>query len=210
VDIYAPQGYGYLGDTLSNEELAPIKKEIDNIFLNKVNAKPMNDKLVGHIRKEYALTESHDWIEQVVIKRAIKYEEYFGYLDNNNTLTDSLPLKLSGAWVNFQNKHEFNPLHNHSGIFSFVIWIKIPYTQDSELKFSPGVNSTDNMSGKFQLVYNNPLGGITLDSCGDLMQEGNIILFPACMHHCVYPFYSSDEYRISVAGNFALDSKSSK
>ena len=32
--------------------------------------------------------------------------------------------------------------------------------------------------------------------------EGSAFLFPSRMNHCVYPFYTSDDYRISIAGNY--------
>ena len=35
--------------------------------------------------------------------------------------------------------------------------------------------------------------------------EGYMIMFPANLQHCVYPFYTSDETRISFAGNISLD-----
>jgi hypothetical protein len=31
--------------------------------------------------------------------------------------------------------------------------------------------------------------------------ENTLLLFPAKLTHAVYPFYSSDDYRISVSGN---------
>ena len=31
--------------------------------------------------------------------------------------------------------------------------------------------------------------------------EGKMALFPASLNHQVYPFYTSDEYRISISGN---------
>ena len=34
---------------------------------------------------------------------------------------------LTGLWVNFQKKGEFQPIHNHYGLMSFVIWMDIPY-----------------------------------------------------------------------------------
>ena len=34
-----------------------------------------------------------------------------------------------------------------------------------------------------------------------------MIIFPACVNHGVYPFYTSDDYRVSVAGNFKFDIK---
>ena len=33
--------------------------------------------------------------------------------------------------------------------------------------------------------------------------EGYMILFPARLRHCVYPFYETNEPRISIAGNLS-------
>lgn len=35
----------------------------------------------------------------------------------------------------------------------------------------------------------------------DKLYEGQIFLFPSCLQHMVYPFTSSDDYRISISGN---------
>jgi len=202
---YTPGGYGYVVDQLSAAELFSIKKEISSIQKDFVGT-PANDGLVGNIRREFMLEKSHSDIENIVIQRLAKYEEEYSYMQKVNSNSMSHPLRLDSAWVNFQEKYEFNPVHNHSGVFSFVIWIKIPYTEKSEYYASPGKDSKGNMSGKFQLLYSNPLGQITLTTLDEHMKEGNLLIFPAEMYHVVYPFYSSDEYRISVAGNFNLDS----
>ena len=31
-------------------------------------------------------------------------------------------LRLESIWINFQNKHDFNPPHNHTGLLSFIIF----------------------------------------------------------------------------------------
>jgi hypothetical protein len=31
--------------------------------------------------------------------------------------------------------------------------------------------------------------------------EGKMALFPADLNHIVYPFYTSEDYRISISGN---------
>ena len=36
--------------------------------------------------------------------------------------------------------------------------------------------------------------------------EGTILLFPSDINHIVYPHYSTEDYRISVAGDIVLDS----
>ena len=37
--------------------------------------------------------------------------------------------------------------------------------------------------------------------------EGTIILFPSALNHIVYPHHSTDEYRISIAGDISVDSQ---
>ena len=209
MEIYTPRGFGYIIDQLSLAEMFPIKDEISNIQI-KFDGIKANKGLVGNIKKEFELLKSFDHIEELVLQRIAKYENTFSYMQKMNSNTKSHPLILDSVWVNFQEKYEFNPVHNHTGVFSFVIWIKIPYTNESEYEASPGKESAGNMSGKFQLMYTNSLGQITLTSLDDEMVEGNMLIFPAEMYHTVYPFYSSDDYRISVSGNFKLDSTRSK
>jgi hypothetical protein len=38
----------------------------------------------------------------------------------------------------------------------------------------------------------------------DKKYEGKICIFPSYLHHSVFPFYSSDKYRISIAGNLKV------
>ena len=40
--------------------------------------------------------------------------------------------------------------------------------------------------------------------------EGKMLFFSSKYHHCVYPFYLSDEERISVSGNIGLKLKKYK
>ena len=113
--------------------------------------------------------------------------------------------KNLSSWVNYQKKYEVNPLHNHSGMLSYVMWINIPYNLDDELKLDHVKNSSSRKGATaFTFVY--------MDVQGTLRQqpfqltkenEGDFIIFPAHVHHMVMPFYTSDDYRISIAGNIA-------
>ena len=40
----------------------------------------------------------------------------------------------------------------------------------------------------------------------DSQYENTICVFPSILNHAVFPFYTSDEYRISVSGNIYLKS----
>jgi hypothetical protein len=100
---------------------------------------------------------------------------------------------LGNMWVNFQKKGEFQPLHTHEGVFSFVIWMEIPYHHEDEsnLQFADG-ESREVSSHIIEL------------SPG---MNGVCCFFPSDLSHQVYPFYTSDKDRISISGNIFYQSK---
>ena len=96
-----------------------------------------------------------------------------------------------GPWVNFQKKGEFNPLHNHNGLISAVVFIKIPDELDEERK---KCNFNSKASGCLEFVYNNE--HIIVNP-----REAMMYLFPSYLNHVVYP-YHSDVERVSMSFNF--------
>ena len=105
-------------------------------------------------------------------------------------------------WVNYQYQTEFNPEHAHAGITSFVIWMKIPTKSEDQhnLPFHSKAASD------FQFTYTNILGSVTeLPIYMDPEMEGFMMVFPSTLHHQVYPFYGTDEARVSIAGNILMD-----
>tara|TARA_B100000214_G_scaffold201468_1_gene145960 strand:+ start:689 stop:1351 length:663 start_codon:yes stop_codon:yes gene_type:complete len=109
-------------------------------------------------------------------------------------------------WVNFQNQTEFNPSHRHSGILSFVIFMKIPtdWREQHELPFSS--HSAGPAASDFCFAYSNILGEtgeypIFLDK--DM--QGTMIVFPSTLRHQVYPYYNCDDERITISGNMLWD-----
>jgi hypothetical protein len=193
---------GFLKVSLSDAQVDPIRKEIQKIEKNFQSAVTANSFLVGNIQKEYRIIENQKYLEDLLKDYVLEYENNFKYLRHCDLLSDDRPLTLNHAWVNFQEKHEFNPTHDHSGLFSFVIWIKIPYSISNERKYSPGSQSRSPVSGHFCFYYTNSLGKICqYDIPADQEFENTLLLFPAKMQHGVYPFYTSNEYRISVSGN---------
>jgi hypothetical protein len=177
------------------DEISKIEKDFDA-------AKDASYKLVGHIEKQYELSENCViQLESLLMPLIERYSEYKNILTNKYNVTiKPLPLCLPDAWVNFQKKYEYNPVHNHGGIFSFVIWLKVPYNREDEDKIGT-------CNGKFELFYQDTMGGLSAVTLPiDKSFENTMLLFPAQMHHCVYPFYTSDDYRVSIAGNFYLKS----
>jgi len=191
--------FGFTKHQFKIDELIPLKEEILYIEKNFDAAVPYNSGLLGNIRREYALQTSVKYLESLVLPYANGYIQHF----YKNKMQGNSKLFLKSAWVNFQKKYEFNPMHMHSGLLSFVLWIKIPYDMKTELQLSPGVNAAENMAGSFNFIYTDTMGGINTHKIeADKSMENTLIIFPAEMRHCVYPFYSSDEHRISVSGNF--------
>jgi hypothetical protein len=126
-------------------------------------------------------------------------------LRNNKELAP----RLNGLWVNFQKKCEFQPPHNHDGMFSFVIWMDIPYDYEDEEKLhltrpSKGVMSP---TGNFSFMYSEgncrSVSEYTIPMSPSM--NGYCCVFPSDLCHQVYPFYTSDKERISISGNIVWD-----
>jgi len=113
-------------------------------------------------------------------------------------------LFLEKFWANYQYKHEFNPAHDHSGAFSFVIWMKIPYNVEEQRKekFLDGIDEGFKRVGDFYFQFINMFGRITETIYPmDPNMEGTMLFFPSKLRHGVTPFYSCDEKRVSLSGN---------
>lgn len=154
-----------------------------------------------HIEKEYYLPITSN-LKLMVESMSFQYEKIFG-VDNTNGSTDMLPKKrgyeVKQLWVNYSKKHEFVPVHWHSGVYSFVIWVNVPYIISEEQQ---RYENTNNEVGVFYFRYNTAIGGSSVISIpADKTWEWKLIFFPAKLDHGVNPFYTSDEYRVSIAGN---------
>jgi hypothetical protein len=128
-----------------------------------------------------------------------KYEKKYNYIKNFKVLNKEAPLIFKKPWINIQKKGEFIPSHIHDGVFSYSIWIQIPNLKK---------NSNNESAGCFEIQYQNILGArfnhlITLNK----NSEGEFVLFPSMLSHCVYPFFDTDELRISISGNICFDNK---
>ena len=111
---------------------------------------------------------------------------------------------LESIWVNFQKKGEFQPLHSHSGIFSFVIWMDIPYHHEDEAKLAFSRSSSPGSTGgNFSFAMTSEVSRSVAEYFIKLSPEKNgyCCLFPSDLSHQVYPFYTSDKDRISISGN---------
>ena len=184
-----------------NQEIVDIHTASETGTLDKNGIVKMNPSLAGQITKEYQITKSLPLLNPFLEEMGRAYQKKWNYYPKENPNKNNL--KVESVWVNMQKKLEVNPLHNHDGTLSFVAWLYVPFKLEDERNMPNCKNSrTVELSSTFQFVYTTALG--TIANCPMFVESGweaKIIMFPAKLLHMVYPFQTSDDYRISIAGN---------
>ena len=191
--------------------IADVPKEILSILDGVIEEKglsPLNQDLAGNIKHEYAIPKGKAAVSPMLMQMIIKHQEKYPnfFKKAHSTINyKACEIELFNLWVNFQKKYEFNPMHVHDGLYSFVIWHKVPYTMKDEKERLASMMDNDFRAGMFAFFFSDPSGKITQEALPvDKSWEGKVALFPANLNHCVYPFYTSDEYRISISGNLGF------
>ena len=204
---YFPLGknYGYLIDRAPQNVLKELGQQIDNLQSDFSKGIKHNDYLAGEIEHEYKIFPQFQ-TKQYIKDLTQRFENESQHITSNYS---PLPtLKLDELWVNFQKKYEYNPIHRHVGVYSFVIWYQIPYTFENESKYNYKSNTDmECVHGQFGFVLPNikEEGLVDIPLNMDKTKEGYVAIFPSSLYHTVYPFYSSDEYRITIAGNITMN-----
>jgi len=178
-----------------------IFAELTADLQQQVDLKPVsyNSRLAGHIETELAY-QLNDSFKKCIEHTCDEYRKRFNFYPNHNYIIDE-----KDTWVNFQKKHEYNPVHWHYQDLSWVIWITIPYDLEEEITAANVENANSKYASKFEFLYNKLDGGIGVHLIDiDKSYEGVLIMFPSYLKHQVYPFQTSDEYRISIAGNIKI------
>jgi len=188
-----------------DEEIRPM------ISQNFIGADPYNYDLAGAIQHEYNLKKCTPLLNSMVSAVAATYWNHWGIFDKAKKKHWIRYNETNGnydVWANFQKKYEHNPLHTHSGILSFVIWHQIPYDIEEEKKLSHLNRGNTGVAGVFTFNFPNFLekGGVSQHTIEvNKSREHDMIIFPSFLQHSVYPFYTSDDFRISISGNIIHD-----
>ena len=161
--------------------------------------KPFNTELAGKIKEEHL---SNDLLSQSTKIAFVNcFAEYIRHIQK-----PFWGLSLGNAWINEMKAGEYNPLHYHSGVYSFVIWMKIPFKWEEQNKKDIARKSNSPSIALFQYAYQNILGELAFHRYESSPEdEGIMLFFPSQLNHLVYPFYDCDEDRISVSGNIGLN-----
>ena len=180
------------------------------------------------------IDDKANWFYETVLEANVNnmyyshWENYYNVHVTKNTQPPSF--ELSRMWVNHQKQHDFNPPHYHFGGtgYSFVIFMKIPTHWKEQHKYVSTDTDTDssdqtvwptNIHGKelqinhnykgcasdFQFLVGHPNGLVeTINIPLSQEDEGTMYFFPAWLTHQVFPFYETEEERITISGNITL------
>lgn len=194
---------GIVFSRLSKQELDTLTTEATRIY--------EEDKLVdehkaasGNLSVEYDFRHMRDILSPRLNAMVNFYGSTYPYLASMQIISNAAPLRITQLWVNFMRKGNFNPPHNHSGIFSFVVWLRIPFDLKKELEAYPNIGFTG--APCFGFNYVDTVGMPHIISLPvDKTYEGVVCMFPSRMIHYVNPFGTVDDDRVSIAGNILID-----
>ena len=174
-----------------------------------------NKVLAGNIGLSLQLEDKNEYFYNKVLKNCCrKYIEENSKVHcfrNNIGSVNITGMCLQEFWVNFQKKYEFNPIHDHTGAISFVIWMKIPTESEEQHNLPFSKHSNLPSASDFQFHYSDITGahrGYNISMNPSL--NDTIVVFPSSMAHQVYPFYECDDERVSISGNVYYNATISK
>ena len=195
-------------------EILLEQEVVDNLWkyieTAKENPKTKNHDLAGNITSSLVLKDQDNWFFDVVLLEAISIynQTYPLWQEDHAVLTLEKPYVLDSLWVNFQKQNEFNPIHKHSGVYSFEIWMQIPYTEEEQKNIPFVKHSNAKYAGEFHYFFTDMFGRVRSSyHKSDHNSEGTMLIFPSELNHCVYPFYGTDKERITISGNIKYDGK---
>ena len=198
-DYWIPYWGALVLKTRIDESL--INKLLDEGNKSRLNNQDASKSLVGQIKHEYYYKDFDDWILPYLDHILSMYSNKVQESDWLGTSKASMPLsikKLSGLWINYQQAHEYNPIHNHTGELSFIIYLQMP----NEIKKE---NEKDFVKGSINFLNSSYAQPFSKNLLTLFPEVGDFFLFPSWLLHYVNAF-ESDVERISVSGNIILKS----
>jgi len=206
--------FGYMRATLPDELFQSLKEYCEQFdsarvpsgkealdFDTQFSTEP--EPFVSGLTEKYAKTSHHYRLTQelkeslweFVAGMVYIYDKNSGYAKTLKFLDESLPFSMGDPWINVQESIHYLPVHSHDGVYSYTCWINLP------------------PESLFEFIYPSCVGTpMTQELRLTQKDEGDMIVFPAGLQHCVHPFdytYKNNPIdrqckRISVSGNILL------
>ena len=189
---YPLYNFGYMRATLPKALVNSLKKYCKQFD----SAKPKAEKHITGLTKKYANAAPHYCLTQELKKSFLDFVGGVVYIYDKNSdyasitlkfLDKDLPFSMDDPWINVQKSIQYLPFHSHDGVYSYTCWINLPPVS------------------LFQFMYPSSVGSIIVNDIHlTPKDEGDMIVFPAGLQHCVHPFDYTQRKRISISGNVLL------
>ena len=194
-------------DTRLNEEEMNFLN--DAVSKEKENWNNDPNRKISQYGAERDLIDKDNWFYETVLKKLtekIFYRDWNAYYKYHIEKEEPLPeFVMNSMWVNYMKQHEITPIHDHKGLCSFVVFMKIPthwkeqhalpHTIFCEKEVGPAASNFAFLLGHGDgTVYPHQIHLSPED-------EGRMVFFPAWLKHMVYPFYECEEIRVTISGN---------
>ena len=156
-------------------------------------------------KQQWMLVDDDNRFQKEVLNPIIQeYVADYGFPEKLKT-THIHDLTFQKFWANYTGKGEYQALHNHDAIWSFVIWLKLPAVANDEQSVKEAMHPD---AGDFILTYSDIIGRTRKVNWKLEKQynEGHMLLFPSDLYHAVYPHFQTDEKRLSLAGDIVINS----
>ena len=156
-------------------------------------------------KQQWMLIDDDNRFQKEVLNPIIQeYVADYGFPEKLKT-THIHDLTFQKFWANYTGKGEYQALHNHDAIWSFVIWLKLPAVANDEQSVKDAMHPD---AGDFILTYSDIIGRTRKVNWKLEKQynEGHMLLFPSDLYHAVYPHFQTDEKRLSLAGDIVINS----
>jgi len=180
--------------------------------ISEENKEDHSKQLAGNISKSELIVDKDNWFFKSVLKKLTErmfYRDWDNFSKYHIEVEEGVSLpefEMNRFWVNYMKQHEFNPLHGHGGLYSFVIFMKIPTHWKEQHALPISANSTAPIASDFEFVWSEKDSEMCIPINFPLSSEdeGRMLFFPAWLKHMVYPFYGTEEERITISGNIDL------
>ena len=186
---------GYVRSTVEPGQITQLLRWVDSIDDDTTT---INHSHVGVIEREYEITDTPAKDELSRILGPMVQQ----YCTDMHFSVEPRPMALVTAWCNLQQPGEYFAAHTHKGVFSFALWLEVPFTQTDEREWREARGKSGRETASFQFHYTDALGRITPNVLEvDRSWEREIVVFPGEMMHSVTPYYSTTARRVVVSGN---------
>ncbi len=153
------------------------------------SAEDYSPYLAGHITEGRQLGLPLDKLDARITDLLVTLS--LQYLEQLSKKPISMKVELEQLWMVEQKSGDFNPVHQHAGLLSGIVYLQIPPQCNIETK----EGCIDFLFGRYMPS--------SADFCGQrtvLPVPGDLYIFPAWLQHVVYPFKGEGK-RLSMPFN---------